>query len=111
VYGQSCPSSSPATCPTSFAAAQAAGAQFDCASLSGDGVCLYPEGICACSGLVSQPGFTCRVATSNCPATRPPSGSPCSTAPGACTTWGIGSCDNQSMVCECGVWRPVFCYD
>jgi len=43
-----------------------------------------------------------------CPATRPHVGTPCGPP---CTSWGSGSCDNQSMICDCGVWQLVECLE
>jgi hypothetical protein len=98
----------PAGCPSSFAAAQATVTA--CTSLPAGASCTYPEGACACvSGyatLVCTPP-----AAAGCPASRPLAGTACSNAPGACTAWGTGAPDGQSMTCKCGVWRPVLGYD
>jgi hypothetical protein len=107
--GLQCPTVLPSSCPPSFAEAAGASPQLACASLPANLTCLYPEGRCSC-----YPGLTvltCPAAVpSGCPAARPRSGTPCSTA-GPCTSWGTGICDGQSMICRCGLWQPVFCYD
>jgi hypothetical protein len=51
------------------------------------------------------------VPAAGCPATRPRTGTPCSTGPGGCASWGPGSCDGASLTCACGVWQPVYCQD
>jgi len=106
--GVQCPTTLPSSCPPSFAEA-AANHQLSCASLPANLTCLYPEGRCFCSQELTVLG--CPTALpSGCPAARPRAGTPCSTA-GPCTEWGTGSCDGQSMICKCGLWQPVLCYD
>ncbi len=105
---QGCPTTLAAGCPASFAEAQATA--LACAPLPAGLVCPYPEGECACG--TGYATLVCAaLAPPGCPAARPLAGTPCSTAPGACTTWGHGGCDGQSMTCDCGFWRPVVCVD
>jgi hypothetical protein len=98
----------PAGCPSSFAAAQATATA--CTSLPAGATCAYPEGTCQCVSGYST--LVCTApAAAGCPPSRPLAGTPCSTAPGACTAWGTGAPDGQSMTCTCGAWRPVLGYD
>src|SRR4051812_21064550 len=108
--GLQCPTVLPSSCPASFVDAEAASPQLACASLPTNLSCLYPEGRCSCSQGLTV--LTCTPpAPAGCPAARPRAGTPCSAEAGSCTAWGTGICDGQSMVCRCGFWQPVFCYD
>ena len=109
-FQPTCPTTLPAGCPSSFADAQATNGEVACASLPPGLTCDYPEGRCWCvEGLTV---LTCTpLAPVGCPAARPLAGTPCSSAPGACTSWGTGSCDGRSMTCACGVWQTVYCSD
>jgi hypothetical protein len=101
--GSSCPTILPSACPSSFIAASSGG-QNGCPSASTNLICPYPEGTCSCA-----PGgtFSCPpTAPVGCPAARPRVGTPCS---GACTSWGSGLCDGESLICACGVWQLVVC--
>ncbi len=102
-----CPTTVPSSCPSSFVEAKAPTSQPACASYSGRLVCFYPEGSCVCGGGL----ISCTVPLAGCPATRPRAGTPCSTGPGGCATWGTGSCDGASLTCGCGVWQPDYCVD
>jgi len=110
VDGASCPTRLPPECPPTFAIAQAMAANLSCSKLPTYLTCRYPEGTCGCNQ--GQSALACSPpAPAGCPAVRPRAGAPCGGDAGTCTTWGSGVCDGQSMVCRCGLWQPVFCYD
>jgi hypothetical protein len=104
-HDPSCPTMLGGSCPATLSDAQAtptcSGGPMD------NPTCRYPEGVCDC--LPGQGPFSCTPpAQPGCPATRPRSGAPCS---GQCKSWGSGLCDNESMICACGVWQLVECTD
>jgi hypothetical protein len=104
-HDPSCSTTLGAACPATFVEAEATPT---CSSGPTDyPICRYPEGVCECRP--SNASFTCTPpARAGCPTNRPRSGTPCD---GSCTNWGSGNCDNESMICACGVWQLVECTD
>ena len=97
-----CPTAEP-ICPSSFANATDGG--MDCQDSAQGLNCVYPEGVCFCSG-----GWGCSLLPNDCPATRPRAGTPCDPDGGRCQSWGF-NCGTDAMYCACGIWIPAVCIE
>jgi hypothetical protein len=109
--GLDCGGGPPIACPASYAAVPA---HQPCSPAGG--YCDYPEGRCACSppvgpievidGSVVSAWWWCQQQSApDCPATRPPLGSPCTPEEVSCDYGGCGAIPGGLFeACQGGVW-------